>query len=412
MTDFGTDVQQDRSKVAQGRTILIVDDTPANLRLLSHILTDQGYHVRPIPDGPLALAAVWADPPDLILLDVRMPEMDGYQVCERLKSDPQTRDIPVIFISALDATQDKLRAFRAGGVDYVTKPFQPAEVLARVETHLALRALQNGLQEANDTLKRQREAMAHELSLAGEVQASFLPQELPALPGWDLAATLLPAREASGDFYDLIRLPEGRLGLVMADVSDKGVAAALFMALSCTLLRTFAPQNPTEPGQVLTAVNRRILDDINSEQFVTVFYGVLEPSTGQLHYSNAGHPPGLLFRARPGGDVAQLGRTGIPLGILADWSWGRDSVQIEPGDLLVLYTDGITEAHGEGRELYGEERLLSAVQPFSGAAGISRPAPGEIQASILADVEQFAGRAPRSDDIALAILVRNSVAPG
>jgi two-component system NtrC family sensor kinase len=122
--------------------ILIVDDTPANLRLLSQMLAEHGYQVRPVPDGPLALAAARAEPPDLILLDVRMPEMNGYEVCEHLKGDAQTRDIPIIFISALDATQDKVRAFAVGGVDYVTKPFQAAEVLARVETHLALRELQ------------------------------------------------------------------------------------------------------------------------------------------------------------------------------------------------------------------------------------------------------------------------------
>ena len=200
--------------------VLIVDDTPANLRLLSQMLAEQGYHVRPVPDGPLALAAVRAEPPDLILLDIRMPEMDGYQVCEQLKADARTRDIPIIFISALDATQDKVRAFHTGGVDYITKPFQAAEVLARVETHLALRRLQWQLLEAN-------ERMAQELSLAGEVQASFLPRELPELPGWQLAATLKAAREASGDFYDLIPLPGARLGIVMADVSDKGAASAL-----------------------------------------------------------------------------------------------------------------------------------------------------------------------------------------
>ena len=125
--------------------VLIVDDTPANLRLLSKMLAEQGYQVRPVPDGSLALAAAQAEPPDLVLLDIRMPEMNGYQVCEHLKADAQTRDIPIIFISALDATQDKVRAFTAGGVDYVTKPFQVEEVFARVETHLALRKLQRQL---------------------------------------------------------------------------------------------------------------------------------------------------------------------------------------------------------------------------------------------------------------------------
>ena len=172
-TRSGLPSRRERRGAPPRGNILVVDDTPANLRLLSQMLGGQGYRVRPVPDGPLALAAAQAEPPDLILLDIRMPEMDGYQVCQQLKAGASTRDIPVIFISALDAAQDKVRAFHAGGVDYVTKPFQAAEVLARVETHLALRDLQQQLLAAN-------ERMAQELALAGQVQASFLPRAAPA----------------------------------------------------------------------------------------------------------------------------------------------------------------------------------------------------------------------------------------
>ncbi len=380
-------------------SILIVDDTPANLRLLSQMLAPHGYHVRPVPDGPLALAAVQAEPPDLILLDIRMPEMDGYQVCEHLKADAQTRDIPIIFISALDATQDKVRAFHSGCVDYVTKPFQTAEVLARVETHLALRELQRQLQAAN-------ERMAHELSLAAEVQAGFLPSEVPQMPGWLLSATLIPASEASGDFYDFIALPDGRWGIVVMDVTDKGAGAALYMALSCTLIRTFAQQYPAEPELVLSAVNRRLLKDCSANQFVTVFYGILDPITGTLVYCNAGHCPALHFRAEDDKDVHELVRTGIPLGIFEDRTWGRETVRLDPGDVLVLYTDGISEAHCETRTLFGEERLLNSVRATLSAAGSQRPSAQEIQDGILADVHRFAGSAPRSDDIALTVLIR------
>jgi DNA-binding response OmpR family regulator len=200
--------------------VMIVDDTPANLRLLSQMLSEHGYRVRPVPDGALVLAAVRAEYPDLVLIDIRMPGMDGYEVCERLKADARTRDIPVIFISAIDAIQDKLRAFTIGGANYVTKPFQLEEVLARVQTHLALRKLQRQLQDANKRMKQ-------ELALAGQVQRSFLPHDLPRIPGWQLTATLKPVRETSGDFYDFIRLPNRRLGIVVADVCDKGAGAAL-----------------------------------------------------------------------------------------------------------------------------------------------------------------------------------------
>jgi sigma-B regulation protein RsbU (phosphoserine phosphatase) len=380
-------------------TILIVDDTPANLTLLSQILAEQGYHVRPIPDGPLALAAVQADAPDLILLDIRMPDMDGYQVCEHLKADAQTRDIPIIFISALDATRDKVRAFHSGGVDYVTKPFQAAEVLARVETHLALRELQKQLLDAN-------ERMAQELALAGEVQASFLPREVPQIPGWQLTATLQAARQASGDFYDFVSLPDAQLGIVMADVSDKGAGAALYMALSCTLIRTYARQYPAQPELVLGTVNHRILTDTNANQFVTVFCGILDPATGMLVYSNAGHCPPLHFRAANDRDAQELVATGIPLGILEDRAWRRKAVQLDPGDLLVLYTDGIPEARSEQAALFGEGRFLESVRASLRAAGSQTPTAQQIQDAILADVHRFAGDAPPSDDIALAILLR------
>ncbi len=145
----------DEQMTAPQVSVLVVDDTPDNLRLLSRMLSKRGYNVRPVPSGKLALTSAQAEPPDLILLDIMMPEMDGYEVCERLKDDENTRDIPVIFLSALSEVQDKVKAFAVGGVDYITKPFQAKEVLARVETHLALRELQKGLEEKNAQLRQE-----------------------------------------------------------------------------------------------------------------------------------------------------------------------------------------------------------------------------------------------------------------
>jgi sigma-B regulation protein RsbU (phosphoserine phosphatase) len=378
---------------ASGPNILIVDDTPANLRLLSQMLVEHGYRARPVTDGATALAAARAEVPDLILLDVRMPVMNGYEVCAQLKLDAGTCDIPVIFISALDAAQDKVEAFAAGGVDYVTKPFQVEEVLARVQTHLALRELQKRLQDAN-------EKMARELALAGEVQASFLPHRLPELPGWQLAARLSPARETSGDFYDFISLPNGLLGIVVADVSDKGAGAALCMALSCTLLRTYAEEYPTQPDAALSAVNRRLIKDTQCDQLVTAFYGVLDPATGSLAYCNAGHPPPYLVGSTAGTDLQKLMLTGMALGVFDDVSWKRGMIQLAPGDALVLYTDGVTEAFNQEASLFDEERLQTSVRRSFG-----RPA-REILDAVMTDVHLFADGALQSDDIALIVLVR------
>lgn len=372
--------------------ILIVDDKPANLRLLSQMLVENGYQVRPAPNGSVALAAARAQPPDLILLDIRMPEMDGYQVCERLKADASTRDIPIIFISALDETRDKVKAFAIGGVDYVTKPLQLQEVLARVETHLALRRLQTELQDAN-------RKMEQELILAGEVQAGFMPRALPEVRGWQFSVTLRSARETSGDFYDINLLPEGHVTILVADVVDKGVGAALFMALSWILIRTYAAEYPADPQLVLTAVNRRILEDTNANQFVAVSYGILDPVTGRLVYCNAGNCPPIIFRSR---GVEKLVNTGIPLGLLEDRTWDQAVAQIDPGDVLVLYTDGITEAQNEKEEFYGEARLLNSIRAnLNGSAQ-------EIKQGILADLQKFVGSAPQYDDITLTVVVRQS----
>jgi sigma-B regulation protein RsbU (phosphoserine phosphatase) len=373
--------------------ILIVDDTPANLRLLSQMLSERGYGVRAVTSGARALESVQTVQPSLILLDIRMPEMNGYEVCERLKLDTKTQDIPIIFISALNEIEDKVRGFNVGGVDYITKPFQFEEVLARVETHLALRRLQKQLQDANMKFEQ-------ELALAGSLQASFFPSEPPRIPGWQLAVTLKAARETSGDFYDVFKLPNGRLAILVADVVDKGAAAALYMALSWTLIRTYAREYPAQPELVLSYANSQIISDTDANRFVSAFYGVLEPSSGKFTYCNAGHNPPVRFSQVEGGNVKTLSKTGLILGILENETWKQNSVELCPGDVLVHYTDGVTEAQNMDGDLYGAKRLIRCVQANLGGTA------EEIQAAILADIDEFTKLAPQFDDIALVVLVR------
>jgi sigma-B regulation protein RsbU (phosphoserine phosphatase) len=373
--------------------LLVVDDNETNRDLLARRLERQGYRVVLAESGRQALEILKQHSFDLVLLDIQMPEMNGYEVCQQLKADEGTRDMPIIFISALGDIRDKIQAFTVGGVDYVTKPFQFQEVLARIETHLALRRLQRQLQDANDK-------MARELALAGEVQASFLPRELPHVPGWQLAVSLRPSRETSGDFYDVEWLPNGRLGILIGDVVDKGAGAALFMALSWILIRTYATQYPAQPELILSSVNRRILEDTAAQDFVTVFYGVLDPGTGELVYANAGHCPALLVRAQEQGAVQALCNTGMPLGLFQDVIWGQGVVQLAPGDVLVLYTDGITEARDAQREFFDEDRLRESL-----IANRGQPAE-TIRDAILGAVDEFVGDAPQSDDIGLVVVAR------
>ena len=383
----------DQHREASRGNILVVDDKPANLRLLTNLLTEEGFLVRPLTDGESAISAVELEPPDLILLDIRMPKMSGYEVCERLKKLENARDIPVLFISALDATEDKVTAFKAGGVDYITKPFQVEEVLARVETHLSLRNLQMRLSEAN-------EKMTRELTIAGEVQNSFLPREHPQLKGWQIAARLKPARETSGDYYDIWQLPDGNLAVLIADVVDKGVGAALFMALTRTLFRTYSIEHPTDPELMFLNVNQRILEDTKANQFVTVFYGAINPQTGAFIYGNAGHVPPIIFGDK-GMDIPEvLMRTGMPLGISTDEQWGQSSMMIDEKDVLVFYTDGITEAKNGLDELFGEERLHQVlIQNHKNTVD-------KIQNEILLEVEKFMGEQTQADDIALVVIKR------
>lgn len=373
--------------------ILLVDDTPDNLRLLSQILSARHYQVRAVTSGDRALESVQLVPPDLILLDIRMPGMDGFEVCRALKENRNTKNIPVIFISALDDVADKVNAFAVGGVDYITKPFRYEEVVARAETHLALRRLQKELRRSN-------RKMAHELALAGEVQASFLPDKMPDIPGWQFSVTLQPAQETSGDFFDMFTLPDGRLGLLVADVVDKGVSAALFMALSYALFRSQAQQFPGEPQRVFDIMNDHILHDTNARQFVTAFYGILDPQTGKMVYSNAGHPPPLILGPQKGQNVRWLANTGVPLGVLEECTWEQRVVQLSPQDVLCLYTDGVIEAEENPDSPFGMGRLLDCTRARMGGTAV------EIQQGVVHDILQFVGEAPQLDDRVLFVVKR------
>jgi len=245
-----------------------------------------------------------------------------------------------------------------------------------------------------------RQRMAQELAVAGQIQQSLLPRALPALPGWQISAALRPARETSGDFYDLIPLPGARLGLLIADVADKGTGAALIMTLCRTLLRTYAPEHADRPDRLLAAVNRRLIAETDSQMFVTLFYGVLEPATGRLCFGNAGHNPPLLLRHGGGPAPELLTRTGIPLGIEADLAWTMCEVVLESGDLLVLYTDGVTEAEDVVAAPFGMDGLLAA------AEGRARGSAEQVSQGILDAVAGFVGDAPQADDLTLVVVAR------
>lgn len=240
-----------------------------------------------------------------------------------------------------------------------------------------------------------------ELTLAGRVQASLLPDRPPTIPGWQIAATWRPARETSGDFYDFVPLPDNRLGIVMADVVDKGMGAALLMALSRTLLRTYAAEYPDHPENLLQVTNQRILADIDAGMFVTLFYGVLDPASGTLIYSNAGHPPPFLFNPGASPGAIALQGSGMPLGVADDANWQQGIQEISPGSMLLLYTDGILDTQNPLGEFLGEEGMLNIIRTRIGQSALS------VQEALLSTLGDFAGAEPQVDDITLMTLIRD-----
>jgi serine phosphatase RsbU (regulator of sigma subunit) len=260
--------------------------------------------------------------------------------------------------------------------------------------------------------------IAQELAVASRIQQGLLPEKPPHLEGWQLAVALNPARETSGDFYDFIPLINGQWGLLVADVADKGVGASLYMALCRTLMRTYATEFVMQPELAFSAVNGRMLTETRSAMFVTVFYAVLDPLAASLTYCNAGHPPPYLYRVRWGQqnevEGQALDRTGMAMGVVEDSTWEQCTLSMEVGDVLVLYSDGITEAHNAQNELYGEERLRAAIEDRllqsanAVGPGIQPLSAQDLLDAILGRVSGFVGSAPQSDDLMLMVVRRAS----
>ena len=239
-----------------------------------------------------------------------------------------------------------------------------------------------------------------ELILAGRVQGSLLPEVIPEIPNWQITATWKPALETSGDFYDFIPLPGGRLGIVIADVVDKGMGAALLMTLSRTLIRSYAGMYTDLPGYLIAKVNRRIITDLNAGLFVTLFYGVLDVNIGKLTYCNAGQPPPYMFLSNEDNRIEALQSSGMPLGISEESDWTTSSTTIPNGSCVLLYTDGVIEAENQMGELFGQERILHILgeRKWDSAQ--------EIQDRLMVAVYEFVGSKAQLDDITLMVLCR------
>lgn len=370
--------------------ILLVDDNPTNLQVLFKTLEGIGCKLLIAKNGEAALSITRKARPDLILLDIMMPGIDGFEVCRRLKEDPKTSDIPIIFLSALDDTADKVRGLKLGAVDYVSKPFQPEEVIARVNTHLTIHRLGREVQ-------KQRDMLARELEIVSEIQRSLLPGALPLIPGLKLAIHYETSLYAGGDYYDMVELPDGRWGILIADAEGHGAPAAVQMAMTCTLFRSY-PTIPAEPDRVIQYLNQH-LRAVDDTSFVTAIYAVYDPGSRELLITRAGHHFPMLYRSSTGKAIEQTCEGVFPMGIENYENVPVTSVRLEPGDCLLLYTDGITERFDRQNRQYGEDRLLMQLEKHIPNN------PDTVLAAIKADVEKFAEGLSAEDDQTLLLAV-------
>ena len=363
------------------KTVLVVDDAPSNIQVVNSILKDT-YKIRIATNGAKALELVGVDPPpDLILLDIVMPGMDGYEVCTRLKSSPSTKDIPVIFLTGQTETEDETRGFEVGAVDYIHKPFSPAVVKARVQTHLVLRGIR-------EQLAQQLLAIQKELETARQIQLSILPTYIPKSPGLDIAARYIPMTAVAGDFYDFILVDDKHIGILVADVSGHGMPAALIASM---LKIAFAAQASlaAEPEKVLSGLNQALCGKFQ-HHYVTAAYAYFDMERRTLTYAGAGHPPLLLWGPSREG-VQDVVENGLFLGKFDFAAYTAVEVPLLPGDRILLYTDGIPETENPAQVAFGDERFRQFL-----AAAQSTPV-DQFADELLADVSHWSERGPDED---------------
>jgi phosphoserine phosphatase RsbU/P len=334
------------------KLILIVDDTPLNIGVISGALKDS-YKTKVATNGKKALALASADvKPDLILLDVMMPSMDGYEVCSRLKADAATSEIPVIFLTGQTSAEDETRGFEVGAVDYVHKPFSPAVVKARVRSHILLR-------EARAQLAAQLLALNNELEMARQIQLSILPHSIPQPPGLEIAARFFPMTSLAGDFYDFLQIDDKHIGILIADVSGHGLPSALIASMIQVAL-TGQAGHASEPAKVLAGLNRALCGKFTLN-FVTAAYVYVDVEKNLMRYAGAGHPPVLQWRNSTG-KTSKVLENGLVLGIFEEATYEALEFPLEVGDRYVLYTDGVPEAANPSEEQFGVDRLMRFIE--------------------------------------------------
>ncbi len=349
------------------RRLLLVEDSSTMRRMLAMMLKEEGYDVRTANDGAEGLAKAREEPrPELILTDYEMPELDGAGLCREVKKDKELRSIPVLMLTTLGETENKIAGLEAGADDYIQKPKSPDEIqemFARIRAHLRISDLRAELAERNRLLEAAHKKLTFELDLARKVQHALMPRPPQPRGLLEVAVRYTPANQLGGDVYDFYRLENDRLGILVADVSGHGVNSAMLSGMVKALAAPLS-MAVLEPGELLAGL------DVAGEQFFpegyfcTGFYLIADEETGLVRYAGVGHPPAIVVG--PNGPRTLPSNPGM-LGIgMVDGTAG-DSDRLAPGESLVIYTDGLPDAMDPSDVLFGEERLTTVLQGHFGS---------------------------------------------
>ena len=377
--------------------ILVVDDEPdlepLMLQRMRRAIRSGRYTFVFARNGVEALERLSEEQDiDMVLSDINMPQMDGLTLLQQIpKVDPNIRSV---IISAYGDMKNIRTAMNRGAFDFVTKPLDFKDLRITID-----RTVQHMMEWREALASRDKlVALQNELNVANQMQQSILPSQFPKGTDYEVSASMEAARNVGGDFYDVIHLHEGRIGLAIADVSDKGVPAALFMMSSRTLLKG-AAIGTLDPGRVLREVNNLLDEDNDAAMFVTLLYAVYDPASGELTYANGGHNSPLIVHADGRSSLLPLTH-GIALGVIPELDFNENTVVLSPGDTVIFYTDGVTEAMDDDGEEFGTARLFEIF-----ADGPPKDSE-EANSAVFKAVRDFVGDTPQSDDITCMVLYR------
>ncbi|HVR44189.1 MAG TPA: fused response regulator/phosphatase [Thermoanaerobaculia bacterium] len=366
--------------------IVIIDDNASDAAIIRRRLERAGYDVRHASSGEDGLPVIRDEPPDLVLVDYRMPGMDGYEVCRRIKSDPATQNVPVLMLTGADSAKNLVEGLDAGADDYVTKAADFEVVLARARALLRVKAYQDELRQHNDRLHS-------DLQFARRVQEALLPVPHYRARRVEIRSAYIPSETLSGDFYDYFE-HDGTLFLLIADVSGHGLPAAILVSLLKSFFHSEVAE--TSPAEFMSRLNDFLSTASLPSQFATAQLFRLEPSGRSMTFSTAAHPPFLLYR----NEDASILAPEIPghlLGIAPGARFEEHELDLSPGDLLFCYTDGLTDRRNESGEFYSIDRVAAILRDKRAAST------DEIHQAILEDVTSFAPIEEFRDDLAFTL---------